>query len=190
MARRIMAKIGEDEPDPVIATTIVAYALSSMMTGLVFYLMGKFKLGYMVGYIPRHILIGCTGGVGWFLVATGFQVSAQLEGSLEYNFDTLDKLIQSNTVLLWVFPFVLAVMFSCGQSRVQSEYLLPLFILVIPIIFYLFVFALDALDSDTLRDKGWIFEHPPKGEPWWGFYTLYRTLYFAGEWKQRWTGTN
>lgn len=27
---------------------------------------------------PRHILIGCIGGVGWFLLATGFEVSARL----------------------------------------------------------------------------------------------------------------
>lgn len=169
-----MDNIGEDQPDAVIATTIVAYAVSSMITGLVFYLMGKFKFGYMVGFIPRHILIGCIGGVGWFLVATGFEVSARLDGNLEYNLDTLKKLIQSDTVLLWIFPLVLAIMLFYGQSKVRSKYFLPLFILAIPLVFYLFVVSVDALETDTLRDKGWIFEGPPPGEPWWYFYTLYR----------------
>lgn len=174
MAQKIMDNIGEDQPDAVIATTIVAYAVSSMITGLVFYLMGKFKFGYMVGFIPRHILIGCIGGVGWFLVATGFEVSARLDGNLEYNLDTLKKLIQSDTVLLWIFPLVLAIMLFYGQSKVRSKYFLPLFILAIPLVFYLFVVSVDALETDTLRDKGWIFEGPPPGEPWWYFYTLYR----------------
>ncbi|UNI21103.1 hypothetical protein JDV02_007121 [Purpureocillium takamizusanense] len=174
MAQKITDIVGEDDPDAVIATTIVAYATSSMMTGLVFYLMGKFKFGYMVGFIPRHILIGCIGGVGWFLIATGFEVSARLDGSLEYDLDTLRKLTQADTVLLWIFPLVLAIVLFYGQSKVRSKYFLPLYILAIPLIFYIFVAAIDALNADTLRDHGWIFQGPPPDEPWWYFYTLYQ----------------
>ncbi|ODA81771.1 hypothetical protein RJ55_00275 [Drechmeria coniospora] len=174
MAQTITEIVGEDNPDAVIATTIVAYATSSMLTGLVFYLMGKFKFGYMVGFIPRHILIGCIGGVGWFLIATGFEVSARLDGSLDYNLDTLQKLIQADTVLLWGFPFILAVVLFYGQSKVRSKYFLPLYIISIPVIFYVFVAIVDALDADTLRSDGWIFEGPPPSEPWWYFYTLYQ----------------
>ena len=65
MAATITSSIGEDQPDAVIATTITSYALSSMLTGVIFYLLGHFRLGYIVGFIPRHILIGCIGGVGW-----------------------------------------------------------------------------------------------------------------------------
>lgn len=174
MAQKIVDLVGQDKPDEVIATTIVAYSTSSMMTGLVFYLMGKFKFGYMVGFIPRHILIGCIGGVGWFLVATGFEVSARLDGSLEYNLDTLQQLMQPDRLLLWMFPLVLAIMLFYGQSKVTSKYFLPLFILAIPMVFYVLVLSIDALDTDNLRDHGWIFEGPPAGEPWWYFYTLYR----------------
>lgn len=174
MAEKITQTVGEDQPDAVIATTIVAYAISAMVTGLVFYLMGKFHFGYMVGFIPRHILIGCIGGVGWFLVATGFEVSARLDGNLEYDLDTLRKLMQSDTVLLWMFPLVLAIALFWGQSKVSSKFFLPAYIICIPVIFYFFVFAIDVLNPDTLRDSGWIFDGPPAGEPWWYFYTLYR----------------
>jgi SulP family sulfate permease len=174
MAGKILDIVGEDNPDAVIATTIVAYALSSMLTGLVFYLMGKFKFGYMVGFIPRHILIGCIGGVGWFLIATGFEVSARLEGSLEYDLDTLEKLFEAKTIPLWICPLVLAIILFYGQMKGASKYFLPLFILAIPLVFYLFVFSLDVLDPNTLRDHGWIFVGPPPDEPWWYFYTLYR----------------
>jgi SulP family sulfate permease len=173
MAQKITDIVGQDNPDAVIATTIVAYCLSSMMTGLVFYLMGRFKFGYMVGFIPRHILIGCIGGVGWFLVATGFEVSARLDGSLEYNLSTLQRLTRPDTLPLWILPLVLAISLFYGQSKVASKYFLPLFIMAIPLIFYFLVFSLDVLDVDNLRDHGWIFEGPPAGEPWWYFYTLF-----------------
>ncbi|CRK28950.1 hypothetical protein BN1708_015412 [Verticillium longisporum] len=174
MAQTITDIVGEENPDAVIATTITAYAISSMVTGLVFYLMGKFNFGYMVGFIPRHILIGCIGGVGWFLVATGFEVSARMSGSLEYNLETLRKLFQHDTVLLWVIPLILAIVLFYGQAKVASKYFLPLYITAIPIIFYFFVTVIDTLDVDPLRDNGWIFEGPPADEPWWYFWTLYK----------------
>ncbi|KAK5663492.1 hypothetical protein OQA88_3922 [Cercophora sp. LCS_1] len=174
MAFTITDLVGEDNPDAVIATTITSYALSSMLTGAVFYLMGKFKFGYIVGFIPRHILIGCIGGVGWFLVATGFEVTARMSGSLEYDLDTLKNLFQPDTVLLWSIPLALAIILFYGQTKVASKFFLPLYIVAIPLLFYFFTFTTGTLDADILRDQGWIFEGPPAGEPWWYFYTLYK----------------
>ncbi|OAA73530.1 sulfate transporter [Cordyceps fumosorosea ARSEF 2679] len=174
MAQKILDVVGEDNPDAVIATTIVAYATSSLVTGLVFYLMGKFKFGFMVGFIPRHILIGCIGGVGYFLISTGLEVSARLDGNIKYDLDTFKQLTQPETILLWIFPLVLAVVLFYGQMKGASKYFLPLFILAIPLVFFIFVTAIDALEVDDLRDRGWIFQGPPPGEPWWYFYTLYK----------------
>ncbi|KAH7116399.1 sulfate transporter family-domain-containing protein [Dactylonectria macrodidyma] len=174
MAATITDTVGADNPDAVIATTIMSYSVSSMITGIVFFLMGRFKVGYMVGFIPRHILIGCIGGVGWFLIATGFQVSARLDGSLQYDLDTLKKLVDAAAVPLWVTPLVLAIVLFYGQSKITSKFFLPLYVLAIPLTFYFFVLALDVLDVDVLRDHGWIFQGPPSSEPWWYFYTLYK----------------
>jgi SulP family sulfate permease len=174
MAATITDLVGEDKPEAVIATTITSYALSAMLTGTVFYCMGRFKFGYLVGFIPRHILIGCIGGVGWFLVATGFEVTARMEGSLNYDLDTLHRLLKGDTVPLWTIPLALAIVLFYAQTKNAGKYFLPLYIIAIPVVFYFFVLSLDTLDPDNLRDNGWIFEGPPPGEPWWYFYTLYR----------------
>jgi len=173
MAFTIMAKVGEDNPQAVIATTITSYAISSIITGLVFFLMGTCGFGYIVGFIPRHILIGCIGGVGWFLVATGFEVTARLDGSLNYNLETLRKMFDPATLILWVIPFILAVTLYWSQHKITSKYYLPAFILTIPAVFYFFVYSLDQLDPTNLRKTGWIFEGPEAGESWWYFWTLY-----------------
>jgi sulfate permease, SulP family len=173
MAFTIMAKVGEENPQAVIATTITSYAISSVITGLVFFLMGTCGFGYIVGFIPRHILIGCIGGVGWFLVATGFEVTARLDGNLNYDLPTLRKMFSSDTLVLWVVPFALAAFLYWSQHKITSKYYLPTYILTIPAIFYFFVFSLDKLDPAHLRETGWIFEGPEAGEPWWYFYTLY-----------------
>lgn len=173
MARTITDLVGRDHGDAVIATTITSYALSSMLTGLVFFLMGQFKLGSLVGFIPRHILIGCIGGVGWFLIATGFEVSGRL-GSFHYDLETAYKLIQPETVPLWMIPLALAIALFYFHSRVNSKYFLPLYILAIPLIFYIAVFVSGNFHSKFLRDHGWLFQSAPVGEPWWHFYTLYK----------------
>ncbi|KAI1481675.1 sulfate transporter family protein [Daldinia eschscholtzii] len=173
MATTITAIVGEDQPDAVIATTITSFAISSMLTGLVFYLMGRFRLGYVVGFIPRHILIGCIGGVGWFLIATGFEVSARLE-EFRYDLDTGRKLIQSDTLPLWLIPLVLAILLFGLQKKITSKYFLPVYILSVPIFFYFFVFTIDSLNPENLRKAGWIFEAPEAGQPWWYFWTLYK----------------
>jgi SulP family sulfate permease len=173
MAFTIMAKVGEDNPKAVIATTITSYAISSILTGLVFFLMGSCGFGYIVGFIPRHILIGCIGGVGWFLVATGFEVTARLDGSLNYDTTTLRKLFEPDTLVLWIIPLCLAIFLYWSQTKIRSKYYLPTYILTIPAIFYFFVLSLSDLDPAKLRKLGWIFEGPEAGEPWWSFYTLY-----------------
>lgn len=173
MAFTIMAKVGEDNPKAVIATTITSYAISSILTGLVFFLMGSCGFGYIVGFIPRHILIGCIGGVGWFLVATGFEVTARLDGNLTYDMETLRRMFESDTLALWVIPLALAIFLYWSQSRITSKYYLPTYIMAIPAVFYFFVLSVNELEPDKLRNAGWIFDGPEAGEPWWSFYKLY-----------------
>ncbi|KAH8167252.1 hypothetical protein CIB48_g1025 [Xylaria polymorpha] len=173
MAATITTVVGEDKPDAVIATTITSFAISSMLTGLVFYLMGRFKLGYIIGFIPRHILIGCIGGVGWFLVVTGFEVSARL-GEFHYDLETARRLFKTDTLPLWLIPLALAILLFGLQRKLTSRYVLPAYILSIPFVFYFVVLSLDSLSPEHLRQTGWIFEAPEAGQPWWYFWTLYK----------------
>jgi SulP family sulfate permease len=173
MAFTILERVGEENPEAVIATTITAYCLSSVLTGLVFFLMGLFRFGYIVGFIPRHILIGCIGGVGWFLVATGFEVTARLDGNLNYDMATLHKMFSGDTIGLWTIPLFLAVVLYVTSKKYTSKFYLPTFILSIPTVFYFFYFALHMWTTEDLRNKGWIFDGPEADEPWWYFYTLF-----------------
>src|SRR5271154_2861012 len=108
MAFTILNKGGAENQKSVLATTILSFSISSILTGVVFFLMGPCGLGSLMGFFPRHILIGCIGGVGWFLVATGLEVSARLKGNLDYNLSTFQKLFQPDTVVLWLTPLTLA----------------------------------------------------------------------------------
>ena len=181
MALTILARVGEENPTSVLATTVLAYSLSSILTGAVFYLMGRLKLGSLIGFFPRHILVGCIGGVGWFLVATGLEVSARLDGKIEYNLQTLMRLIQPDTAPLWTVPLVLSITLLVTKHWVQHPLTDAVYFLSIICVFYFFVAAIPQLNFEDLRSRGWIFEAPESGIPFYHFYSLYD--FKAVDWK-------
>ena len=173
MAYSIMARMQGQSQEAIIATTIVSYCLSSVVTGLIFLALGSFKLGNLVSFFPRHILIGCIGGVGFFLAVTGIEVSARLEGNLNYDLDTLHKLFSKDTVALWTLPLALAILIIILRRLYKSPFVLPVFFVVMFGVFYLVVKGILRADLGAVRDAGWIFEKPESGVPFYRFYSYF-----------------
>ena len=67
------AMAGAAQPEAVYHTVVASIILSSVATGVVFYLIGHFILGNVVRYIPYPV-------IGGFLAGTGFLLK---RGSLE-----------------------------------------------------------------------------------------------------------
>lgn len=172
MAFTIMNSIGKDNPKSVIATTILAFSVSSILTGLVFFIMGVCGLGSLIGFFPRHILIGCIGGVGYFLLQTGVEVSARLPGSLEYNLPTLQKLFHLDTFPLWLIPLSLAVGLLVLKRFVRSNFLVGGYFIAVAGVFYIVILSA-RFSMDSLHQNGWVFDAPASNNPWYHFYSLY-----------------
>lgn len=157
----IIDVVGEDDPRAVISTTMVAFALSSIFTGIAFLLMGLCRLGVFIGFFPRHILVGCIGGVGVFLLETGFEVAGRLEGDkgFQYNLDTLERLFQSwHIIALWGTPLVLAIILRIVTTKIHHPLVMPTYFIAITPIFYLI--AVGILDKSVphLQSTGWVFD--------------------------------
>ena len=181
MAFTILNHVGEDNPKSVLATTILSYSLSSIMTGAVFFLMGRCRLGTLIGFFPRHILIGCIGGVGLFLVDTGLEVSGRLEDSFEYNLATLKELFQTDRMALWMIPFGLAILLLIVKHWVKHPLTDATYFISIIVVFYFIEMVSINLTLPKLRAQGWVFEAPEAGVPFYHFYTLYD--FGAVDWK-------
>ena len=174
MASTILAQVGEDNSKSIIATTIASYSISSVITGIVFYAMGRFKLGSIIGFFPRHILLGCIGGVGWFLFITAIEVSAGLSGGLKYNLATLQEIFRMGKVFFWTGALALAIFLTVIKHWVKHALADAVFFMSALAIFYFFVAALPNLSFDDLRIRGLVFPAPEANKPWYHFYTLFR----------------
>lgn len=181
MAINIMIKLQNDTRfvnDPtlnsrIISTTIFTFAISSIVTGLCFGILGKCKLGKLVGFFPRHILVGCIGGVGYFLIITGIEVSSRLEGGIEYNLPTLQYLLNPLPFLQWTIPLGLALILIFIQHHNTNPLIVPAYFIGVFIIFHSLIMIVPSWNLDMARDFGWIFSAQESNEPWYGFYNYY-----------------
>ena len=95
--------------------------------GLAFLIFGLLKLGSVIGFFPRHILVGCIGGVGAFLILTGLNVAA---GMGEEEADLSWRLLKIyftdvRAITLWVPAFGLAVLLRVITHRWSHQLIFP-----------------------------------------------------------------
>ncbi|EDO15931.1 hypothetical protein Kpol_480p18 [Vanderwaltozyma polyspora DSM 70294] len=162
-----------NQDNEVITTTIFCYVISSVVTGLVFFMLGKLKMGKIVGFFPRHILIGCIGGVGYFLIITGIEVSTRI-GKFEYNWEFLLSLLTNlDTLGKWLLPTLLTLSLILIQRQVQNSLVLPSFYILTIILFHFIVAILPNLSLDHLRENGWIFPVTDSKNSWYDHYKYF-----------------
>ncbi|EKM51192.1 uncharacterized protein PHACADRAFT_263202 [Phanerochaete carnosa HHB-10118-sp] len=174
LANDIANQIGYENKREIIATTIVSFALSSLLTGLTFFLLGALRLGSLIGFFPRHILVGCIGGVGVFLIITGLVVSTRMDDDeFTLSLSTLKFLVLNlHNLTLWVPALALAVVLRLITHKFHHQLIFPLYFIAIPIIFYIVV-AAARLNLGKLRETGWVFDMETADDPWWQFYTFF-----------------
>jgi len=174
MTYMIMGQMGTSNPDALRATVITSYAMSSIITGIVFFILGSANLGTLVNFFPHSILTGCIGGVGIFLFITGIEVSARLDGNLEPTVECLRKLFSADTVPLWIPPLALAILLLTIKHFYDRPWLVPAFYIGITAIFYIITTAVPSISMDDLRHGGWVFQAPAAGVPFYNFYSHYK----------------
>ncbi|OBA24391.1 hypothetical protein METBIDRAFT_35571 [Metschnikowia bicuspidata var. bicuspidata NRRL YB-4993] len=175
MALSIAANMADKLDEAILATVIVTYAFSAVVTGVIFFLLGKLKLGSLVGFFPRHILVGCIGGVGYFLVVTGIEVSSRLEGGLFYDMPTFHFLFDNYlTLMQWTVPLLLTVVLILLHQKIHHSLLVPMFFIGVFIAFHAIVASVGAWDLDMARKYGWVFPAVETKEPWYSHYQLFR----------------
>lgn len=88
---------------------------------------GLLELGSIIGFFPRHILVGCIGGVGVFLIQTGLSVSAGLgEEESDLTWSLLKLYFTDAKILtLWVPAFVLAALLRVITHRYHHQLIFP-----------------------------------------------------------------
>lgn len=167
----IIHELGASHPS-VMPTIMVTYALSSVVVGILFFVLGYFKLGNIIYMFPKHIIVGAIGGIGAFVLQNG--VENATGRAFEWTTAGVASLFEQQVVWLWVSSAVLALLLSVLTRWFKSPLFPPLFFVSIPPLFYV-ALAILRVAPETARSHGWFFDRAPNVE----FYTIWEQFDFA-----------
>uniref|UniRef100_A0AAV1T700 Sulfate transporter n=1 Tax=Peronospora matthiolae TaxID=2874970 RepID=A0AAV1T700_9STRA len=167
----IIQELGATNPS-VLPTILVTYALSSVVCGLLFFVLGYWKLGSIVYLFPKHIIVGAVGGIGAFVLQSGIENATGR--AFDWSWHGVKGLFDQTVVWLWVSSAILALILFFLARRIKSPLFPPLFFVSIPPLFYV-VLLLLGISTDTAREHGWFFDRAPNVP----FYSLWEQYDFS-----------
>lgn len=159
MAAAITAAVAGDEAQ--LATTIVAVALTTIVTGLMLFGLGAFRLAGLVRFLPYPVVGGFLAGTGWLLVVGGISTMSRLPLSLE----NLPELFTSQVLIYWLPGLILGALLLALSGRTRHNLFLPIAIPAIILVFY-GVAAAAGLSPAELSDSGWLLGPFSGGRLW------------------------
>ncbi|MBI3159714.1 MAG: SLC26A/SulP transporter family protein [Chloroflexi bacterium] len=143
-------------PERQLPTVLAAVALSALLTGLAYYLLGRFQLGNLIRYLPYPVIGGFLAGTGWLL----FKGSLDLLAG-----QNLAGLLEGAVLLRWLPPLLLALALLFLLRRISHPYLITAFSLALVLGFY----AVMVFSGTTLAQaqaQGWLMASMPGGGAW------------------------
>lgn len=148
---------GVQNPDNLFSTTMVVIALSTSTTGICFYMIGKFKLGNFIRFIPFPVVVGFLVSVGCLLIiGTAKNIMSILPNPLIY--DT--NFFKSDFFMIWSSTIVYTLLFFYVMHRFTHRLIFPGFLLFSIVMFYMIVFVFH-LSIPMLREHGLLFQPFP-----------------------------
>jgi len=142
-------------------TVVAMIIVTSLISGLLFLLMGSFKLGRFIRFIPYPVVGGFIAGTGLLLARGGLGV--MLNTTLDMT--SLRLLVESDQLLLWLPGTIFAILLLFASRRFNHFLTIPIMLTGAVIIFYVAV-GLSGLTMAEVRAMGWLLGPFPQGALW------------------------
>lgn len=147
--------------DTIFSTVVAAIALTSILTGVFFLILGRFRLGNLVRFIPYPVVGGFLAGTGWLIVlgALGAMVGAPI------SFSTSSVLFQPDVIVKWLPGVLLGILLLVVLRRYDHFLIMPALLLGAVGLFYA-VLALTHISIADASAQGWLLGPFPSGSLW------------------------
>jgi len=129
----------------------VTIGLSSVLVGLFFYILGKFKLGKLVRFIPFPVVGGFLAGTGWLIVQFSFSMMTDVDPTI----NNLSTFFTPEMLIRWVPGAVFAVALLIIYHYI-SHYLLMPAVLTIGIGLFYVIALFNGVSVSELESGGYL----------------------------------
>jgi sulfate permease, SulP family len=119
-------------PQDLLPTVLVIISLSTLLTGIVFFAFGHFRLSRLVQYIPYPVVGGFLAGTGCLIIVGA--ISTMLNSPL--SFENLPSLIQIPQLVLWLPGLVLGLSLTIALRYINHLLAMPGLLLAGFVLFY------------------------------------------------------
>jgi SulP family sulfate permease len=148
-------------PDTVFTTVIITIATGTLLSGVVFLVVGQFKLGNLVRFIPYPVIGGFLAGTGLILFRGAFVASANVSLTLT----NIPALLQFDVLKFWLPAFIFGLVMMVVLNRFSHFLIVPSVILIAIGLFYAGL-TVGGMSIDQAIAAGWLIEPVSEGGIW------------------------
>ncbi len=141
-----------------VSVIMACFAVATMLTGLVFLLLGAFRVGGLIRYFPFPVIGGVLAGLGLLITEGGFSVSA----ALPFEYAMIGNYFEPETLFRWSVSVAFAGVLAYVTRRFPHYLTMPLALLVATALFYLGAHVMDHSPA-LLSEHRWLLGPFPTG---------------------------
>ncbi len=156
--------VGTYEPPDIFLTVIAATLVVTVLCGLVFAMLGRFRLGNLVRFVPYPVVGGFLAGTGWLLFKGGIYVASGVLPHLR----TFDDLLREHELVRWGPAFVFGALMLLAVRVIKRPLVIPA-VLGIGLVVFAVGMLVTGSSIDSAREGRWLlgpFESVRLWQPW------------------------
>jgi len=159
IATTVMATSGKDwDADTTFQFIFVTIALTSILVGIFFFILGTLKLGKLVRFIPYPVVGGFLAGTGWLIIKFAFIMTADMGLSLA----NVVSLFDQATLLKWLPGLIFGSIMLISSRYIKHYLLIPALIAIGITSFYAIMFFY-GFSFTNLESSGYLLGPFPEG---------------------------
>jgi sulfate permease, SulP family len=158
------AAVDPGERPDVFLTVIAATLVVTILCGVVFSVLGIFRLGNLIRFVPYPVVGGFLAGTGWLLFKGGIYVASGIVPYLR----TIGDLVDDYALARWAPAFLFGVLLLLATRFVKRPLVIPT-VLGLGVVLFFVGMLLSGSSLEDARQGGWLlgpFESTRLWEPW------------------------
>ena len=162
-----------EAPD-VFLTVIAATLVVTVLCGVVFFALGRFKLGNLVRFVPYPVVGGFLAGTGWLLLKGGIYVASGVLLPLMTGkswprtyLRTIETLMHSFVLQLWLPAFAFGVILLVAVRLIKRPLVIPA-VLGIGLLLFAIGMLVTGSSIESAREGRWLLGplESARWQPW------------------------
>ncbi len=150
-------------------TVIAATMVVTLLTGITFLVIGRFKLGNLVRFVPYPVVGGFLAGTGWLLLKGGIYVAS----GVEVHLGTIGPMFGWETLQHWLPALAFGVILLLAVRLVKRPLVIPI-VLAVGLALFVIGMLVTGSSIDDARTGLWMLGPYRSGWLWqpWTFRAL------------------